>query len=85
MNDRIVNKMYVKSPRVMHPVIDFVLGIYHRYPLCCIASFALKTILNKHSSAERIYNPFGYLIPCRFHTEKRLRKCLNLGFDLDDL
>ena len=83
MDDEIVKKLY-RSPKIIHPVIDVILGVYHRYPLCCIASYTWKTVTNGHSQVERDVNISGYKIPCRFHIDKLNAKLVKTGFDLDD-
>jgi len=88
MDDKTIARIYSKSPKVIHPVIDVILGIYHRYSPCCVADFTLNTIKEKYLRKERkrrirIFT-LGYRVPCKFHRKKYDMKIINMGFDLDD-
>ena len=83
MRDKTVERIYSNSPKIIYPVIDIILGVYHKYPLCCVASFTRKTITNSHSPAESNYSLFGKRIACKFHRKKLEAKIVKSPIDLD--
>lgn len=63
--------------RVLKAVQDFFAGLTYHYPMCCIANFAIDTVLDRPSAQLR-WNDTTDHVECFLHARTHTKKAIPL-------
>jgi hypothetical protein len=63
--------------RTLKAIRDFFVGIRYGYPVCCIAEFAIDTMLDRPSAQLR-WNDTTDHVPCVLHNRMHTKKAIPL-------
>ena len=64
--------------RILKAVRDFFVGLTYHYPVCCIAEFAIDTMLDRPSAQLR-WNDTTDHVECFLHNRRHTKKAIPLN------